>query len=73
MTNYRLFKIFEEFSKPNSERNFYLREDNYIQYRYNTVVARKEDDVIYLDPLANYLKRELEELYPLCQIVMQDL
>jgi hypothetical protein len=73
LTHCRLFNIFKDYHKPNSERNFNQREDGYIQYRYNTIVAKRVDDEITLDPLANYLKRELEELYPLCQIVIQDL
>jgi hypothetical protein len=69
----RLFYIFADYSNPNSVRNFYQRQDGYIHYRYNTIVARKVEDEIFLDPLANYLKRELEELYPLCQIMIQNL
>jgi hypothetical protein len=73
LTSCRLWNAFNDFNKPNSERNFYRRDDGYILYRYNTVVARMVDTEISLDPLANYLKRELEELYPLCQIVIQSL
>ena len=76
LSNFIAWNIFADFDKDRIERDYWFdKAHNFIKYRHNTVVAIKDADVekIYLDPLAQHLKSDLEELFPTCQILIEEL
>lgn len=70
------WQAFEQFDSDRTVRDFFFEESTgFIKYRHNVVIATKDPDIdlIYLDPLAEHLKGDLEELYPRCQIQIEEL